>query len=66
MALVKQWLLEEAGATADELKALEARVRKEIDAAVEGAKAESLPPDHELTRDIHFGEYPAPRMCNTA
>jgi len=62
--MVKGWLLDEAGATADEIKALEGGVRAEIDAAVEGAKAADPPPPNELTRDIHVGSYPNPRMCN--
>ena len=40
------------------------QVRAEIDAAVEAAKLESPPPHAELTRDIHSGKYPPPRMCN--
>ena len=61
---VKNWLLNEAGCTDEEVKALELSVRKEIEIAVEGAKAELPPPASELTRDIHSGKYPAPRMCN--
>merc|ERR1719327_895726 len=49
---VKNWLLGPAGSTADEVKELEGIVRKEIDAAVEQAKADPLPPAAELTRDI--------------
>jgi pyruvate dehydrogenase E1 component alpha subunit len=61
---VKNWLLNEGGATVDEVKALEAAVRREIDAAVEAAKAEEPPPSTELIRDIHSGSYQPPRMCN--
>jgi len=61
---VKIWLLGEAGCSQEEVKALEVAVRKEIDAAVEQAKAELPPPASELTRDIHVGKYPPPRMCN--
>ncbi len=61
---VKGWLLDQAGATAEEVKALELSVRDEIDAAVEAAKAADPPPSNELTRDIHVGGYPRPRMCN--
>ena len=61
---VKQWLLEIGGATDEEVKALELKVRREIDAAVEEAKAEAPPPASELTRDIHAGKYPPPRMVN--
>ena len=61
---VKQWLLEIGGATDEEVKALELKVRREIDAAVEAAKAEPEPPASELTRDIHAGKYPKPRMVN--
>ena len=62
--LVKSWLLDKAGATVDELKVLELRVRDEIDAAVEAAKAADPPPASELTRDIYVGSFPPPRMCN--
>ena len=61
---VKEWLLEEAGATAEELKALETDVRMMIEEAVDEAKKADPPPASELTRDIHVGGYPAPRMCN--
>ena len=61
---VKQWLLELGGATDEEVKTLEQKVRREIDQAVEEAKAEAPPPSSELTRDIHAGKYPPPRMCN--
>ena len=48
------------------VKELEATVRKEIDAAVEQAKADPLPPPAELTRDIFSGPWQGerPRMCN--
>ena len=63
---MKNWLLEEAGTPADEIKALEAAVRKEIDLAIEQAKASLPPPVSELTRDIYTGPWvgPPPRMCN--
>ena len=61
---VKNWLLNEAGCTDEEVKALERDVRGEIEQAVEAAKADLPPPPAELTRDIHVGRYPAPRMCN--
>jgi pyruvate dehydrogenase E1 component alpha subunit len=61
---VKNWLLDQAGCTDEEVKALELSVRREIEAAVEEAKADLPPPASELTRDIHVGKYPPPRMCN--
>jgi len=66
VATVKNWLLGPAGASADEVKALEASVRAEIDAAVEQAKADLPPPSSELTRDIYSGPWVGeqPRMCN--
>jgi pyruvate dehydrogenase E1 component alpha subunit len=66
VATVKAWLLGPAGASADEVKNLEGAVRKEIDAAVEAAKAMEMPPPSELTRDIYTGPWvgPPPRMCN--
>ena len=63
---VRGWLVEEAGAAEDEVKALELELRNVINAAVEAAKAEAPPPSSELTRDIHAGKYPQPRMCNSA
>ena len=64
VATVKNWLLDTAGATAEEVKGLEGAVRKRIDAAVEEAKKADPPPASELTRDIYNGPYDAPRMCN--
>ena len=61
---VKNWLLNEVGMADDELKELEREVRAEIEVAVELAKNDQPPPSSELTRDIHVGKYPAPRMCN--
>jgi len=68
VATVKSLLLGPAGATADEVKELEATVRKEIDWAVEAAKKESPPPASELTRDIFAGPWVGdkPRMCNSS
>jgi pyruvate dehydrogenase E1 component alpha subunit len=62
--LVKRWLIDHDLSAEEELKAIEKKVRKEIDAAVESAKAESPPPAHELTADIYTGSYDPPRMCN--
>jgi len=64
VAMVKAWCIEEAGVPEDALKKMEQEVRKEIDEAVNAAKAESPPPSHELTQDIYTGSYKAPRMCN--
>jgi len=61
---VKSWLLDLDLATADEIKAVEQGVRREIDEAVEAAKAADTTPAHELTRDIFAGHYEKPRMCN--
>ena len=66
VATVKSWLLNEAGMAESDVKALEGGIRKNIDLAVEQAKAEAPPPMSELTRDIFSGSYPAPRMCNAA
>jgi len=63
VARVKQWLLDLELATAAEIKAVEQSVKKEIDQAVEAAKAAPEPPATELTRDIYSGKYEAPRMC---
>jgi pyruvate dehydrogenase E1 component alpha subunit len=64
VALVKQWLLDVAGASVEEVKALESSVRTEVEGAVETATMEAAPPHSELTRDIYCGAYPAPRMCD--
>ena len=64
VATVKSWLLGEAAMPESDVKALEGAVRKQIDTAVEQAKAESPPPAEEITRDIYSGKYPPPRMCN--
>jgi pyruvate dehydrogenase E1 component alpha subunit len=66
VALVKKWLLEMELSAPDEIKAIEQRVRKEIDEAVASATAEDPPPAYELTRDIFAGSYEYPRMCNSA
>ena len=47
VATVKNWLLNEAGATADEIKAMETSVRKHIDAAVEDNIDKSIDKDVE-------------------
>uniref|UniRef100_A0A7S3X1H4 Pyruvate dehydrogenase E1 component subunit alpha n=1 Tax=Strombidinopsis acuminata TaxID=141414 RepID=A0A7S3X1H4_9SPIT len=64
LALVKTWLTSLELATEAEIKAIEGKVRKQIDSAVTKAKAASPPPPDELTRDIYTGSYEAPRMCN--
>jgi TPP-dependent pyruvate/acetoin dehydrogenase alpha subunit len=51
-------------ATESEVKDIELKVRKEVEAAVAIAKAASPPPKEELTRDIYTGTYAPPRMCN--
>lgn len=62
--LVKSWLVGLELATEAEVKAVEQKVRKEVEAAVAKAKAASPPPKEELTRDIYSGPYAPPRMCN--
>merc|ERR1712182_144688 len=52
--LVKSWLVDLAGSSADEVKAVERRVRQTVERAVEAAKAAPQPPAEELTRDIYF------------
>ncbi|KAL1519943.1 hypothetical protein AB1Y20_023430 [Prymnesium parvum] len=52
----KRYLLELEFATAAELKEVEVAVRSEVDAAVEAAKANELPPAHELYEDIYVGQ----------
>ena len=64
VATVKNWLLGEAGMSADEVKAIETAVRKHIELAVDEAKRAEPPPSSELTRDIFVGPYEPPRMCN--
>ena len=49
----KRYLLDGELATADELKAIDADVKKEVAAAVEAAKAASEPPPEELYKDIY-------------
>jgi len=49
----KRYLMDLELATAEELKVIEQAARKEIDAAVETAKAASFPPGHELYEDIY-------------
>merc|ERR1711972_458444 len=63
--LVKNWLTDLGMCAADEIKALETSVRREVDAGVESAKAASPPPMLELTRDIYHRQGAlAPRLCN--
>lgn len=61
---VKSLLLEQAGCNAEEVKAIEKKVRGVVDDAVAAAKAEAPPPSEELTRDIFHGETLNPRMVN--
>ena len=64
--LVKSWLIDLAGSSADEVKAVERRVRQTVERAVEAAKAAPQPPAEELTRDIYFSQGDLkPRMCNS-
>merc|ERR1719171_743036 len=49
----KRYLMDLELATAEELKVIEQAARKEIDAAVETAKAAPFPPGHELYEDIY-------------
>jgi pyruvate dehydrogenase E1 component alpha subunit len=50
---IKKYLLELEMATEAELKAIDAAVKKEVDAAVEAAKAAALPPMSDLYTDIY-------------
>lgn len=52
-------LLRCAGVEAAELKKIEKDVKKEVDTAVENAKAAPAPPDHWLYRNV----YEAPANC---
>mmetsp|Transcript_38377 Transcript_38377/g.90163 ORF Transcript_38377/g.90163 Transcript_38377/m.90163 type:complete len:396 (+) Transcript_38377:38-1225(+) len=55
---LKKIMLEHSLATPEELKALETKIRKEIDVAVEFAKKESSPAAAELYRDIYRSQDP--------
>merc|ERR1719201_2125578 len=54
----KRYLLELELATAAEVKAVEAEVRKEVDEAVEGAKAAAQPERDLLFQDIYTDQSP--------
>lgn len=63
--LVKGWLTEHGLCSADEVKAIEQGVRRQIDAAVEAAKAAASPPPNELWQDVYYQQGDlAPRKCN--
>jgi len=62
--LVKKWLLDLQLVEEEEVKKLEQGVRKLVESAVEEAKAEAMPPPHELIADIYSGGTVQPRMCN--
>ena len=64
IALLKKWLLEYKLCTDEEVKAIEKRMRAEVDAAVAFAKDAPQPPANELTADIYSGMKVDPRMCN--
>ena len=49
----KRYLLDLELSTAAELKEVEVAARKEVDAAVEAAKAAPQPPPHEMYEDIY-------------
>jgi len=54
----KRYLLELDLATPAEIKAIEAEVRKEVDAAVEGAKSAEMPGREHLYQDIYTDQSP--------
>ena len=64
IALLKKWLLEHQLCSDAEVKAIEKRMRAEVDAAVAFAKDAPQPPANELTADIYSGMKVDPRMCN--
>jgi len=64
IALLKKWLLEHQLCSDAEVKAIEKRMRAEVDAAVAFAKDAPQPPANELTADIYSGMKLEPRMCN--
>ena len=64
LELVKSWLMDHNLCTKDYLKQLERDLRKEVEVAVEAAKAAPMPPQSELYRDIYVGGYEPPRKCN--
>jgi len=57
--LVKSRIIEAGWASADELKAIEKSIRKEVDADIEAAKKHPLPAEDELYTDIYYNEVPA-------
>lgn len=55
---VKLRLVENGWATADELKAEEKKIRKEVDKDVEAAVSAPIPEDTDLFKDVYLGEQP--------
>ena len=62
--LLSKWLVEYNLCTKEEIKAIERAKKKEVDEAVEFAKAAPEPPAREMTSDIYAGMKVDPRMCN--
>mmetsp|Transcript_24509 Transcript_24509/g.72143 ORF Transcript_24509/g.72143 Transcript_24509/m.72143 type:complete len:111 (+) Transcript_24509:2-334(+) len=55
---LKQIMLANNLSTPEELKGIETKIRKEIDAAMDQAKKAPVPPTEELWRDVYFKQDP--------
>lgn len=60
---IKNRLIEQGWETPEDLKKIEKKIRKEVEAAVKVAESADLPPDDELFKDVYAGE--APRLRGT-